>query len=120
MVALVAQDYWVHGFMMTGNHHEPMDPRRDASGVSYIIQYTVICSCNQLGPIPPLCLRTTFDPQNSKMYKEDLYGVVELMTLQSIKELLDKVRDWNMDDVVCLVSILYSRPSFERDDRSSA
>src|SRR5260370_17101913 len=40
------------------------------------------------------------------MYKEDLHGVAELMTLQSLKELLDKVRDWNMDDVsrkVCLI-----------------
>ncbi len=61
---------------------------------------------DQLGPIPRLCLRTAFDPQNLKMYKDDLHRIAKHMTLQSLEELLRKVMNWNMDDVsrkVCLI-----------------
>ncbi len=61
---------------------------------------------DQLGLIPRLCLRTAFDPQNLKMYKDDLHRIAKHMTLQSLEELLRKVMNWNMDDVsrkVCLI-----------------
>src|SRR5258708_35619621 len=61
---------------------------------------------DQLGPIPRLSLRTAFDPQNLKMYKDDLHRIAKHMTLQSLEELLRKVMNWNMDDVsrkVCLI-----------------
>jgi hypothetical protein len=46
---------------------------------------------DQLGPIPCLCLRTAFDPQDLKMYKDDLHRIAKHMTLQSLAELLHKV-----------------------------
>ncbi len=67
---------------------------------------TIDDAYNQLGPIPHLCLDTAFQPLQLTAYMNDLHRVTEHMTLQSLKELLHKVRDWNMDDVsrkVCLI-----------------
>jgi hypothetical protein len=67
---------------------------------------TIDDAYNQLGPIPHLCLDTAFQPLQLTAYMNDLHRVTEHMTLQSLKESLHKVRDWNMDDVsrkVCLI-----------------
>lgn len=61
---------------------------------------------DRFGPTPRLCLDNTFEPEFLEIYEQETQREIKKLTLQSLQELIFRIRFLDMDDIshkICLI-----------------